>query len=254
MHDHKPNRRITFRRVSLEHTHGRNEPVVFCPRTLTVTNVDGCRSCERFSGLCLSRGDTGAFLRCAFSDDEPVGLKHEDLASDSFPMGICRAPVSEIMTSPVRSVTPEESLEDVAAIFSSESIGALPVIDAEGKVRGIITKSDALQRYYEHAEEQPLADAIALIERTNGGSERLHADDPEITVREVMTHQVYTIGDHASISRVAALMAYEHVHHIVLVDDRAQVTGIVSSLDIARWVARADGYVVPRRGSKSPPQ
>jgi CBS domain-containing protein len=54
-----------------------------------------------------------------------------------------------------------------------------------------------------------------------------------------------------SISRVAALMAYERVHHVVVVDAEQRVIGIVSALDIARWVAHADGYVVPKRKRRS---
>jgi CBS domain-containing protein len=61
-----------------------------------------------------------------------------------------------------------------------------------------------------------------------------------------MTYFVFAVPSRASIGQAAALMAYEGVHRCVVTGDGGQITGIVTALDIARWVAEQNGYVVRR--------
>ena len=46
------------------------------------------------------------------------------------------------MTRKVRSVTPETSLKDVAAMLSVYGIGGMPVVDERQHPLGVITKAD----------------------------------------------------------------------------------------------------------------
>jgi CBS domain-containing protein len=59
-----------------------------------------------------------------------------------------------------------------------------------------------------------------------------------------MSHLVYTLDARADIARAAALMAYEHVHQIVITHEDGRPLGLVSALDILGWIARASGYVI----------
>ncbi len=55
--------------------------------------------------------------------------------------------IGDIMTTDVKTVTPDSTLASAAKIMSQEKIGCLPVVDAEDKgLVGIITESD-LVRY-----------------------------------------------------------------------------------------------------------
>ena len=47
---------------------------------------------------------------------------------------------------------------------------------------------------------------------------------------------------HSSIARAAALMSYERVHRVVVLSPSRAVVGIVSAMDVLRWLARNDGY------------
>jgi CBS domain-containing protein len=62
-----------------------------------------------------------------------------------------------------------------------------------------------------------------------------------------MSHLVFSLPEGATVPQAAALMAYEGVHRapVVSVDDR--VVGIVSSLDVLKWLGRHYGFVVPDR-------
>src|SRR5690606_31361420 len=55
-----------------------------------------------------------------------------------------RTAIAEVMTREVITVGPEETVEDAAKLLFNHRIGALPVIDAHGKLRGILTETDIL--------------------------------------------------------------------------------------------------------------
>lgn len=54
----------------------------------------------------------------------------------------------QIMTRHVVTVTPTTSLQDAAELMLARGISALPVIDAEGRVVGIVTWRDLLRGAY----------------------------------------------------------------------------------------------------------
>ncbi len=51
----------------------------------------------------------------------------------------------------------------------------------------------------------------------------------------------------SSVGQAAALMAYEGLHRVLVTDDRGRVIGIVTTLDITRWVGTQAGLIESRR-------
>ena len=68
----------------------------------------------------------------------------------------------------------------------------------------------------------------------------------ERTAKDAMSPLVYWLPEDASISQAAALMAYERVHRIPIVNKTGKVVGVVSTLDILGWLASRKGYLIPR--------
>lgn len=64
-----------------------------------------------------------------------------------------------------------------------------------------------------------------------------------------LVENALTVTPETTVSQTAALMAYEGAHHVVVRMPDGVLLGVLSCLDVARWIARADGYVVPRRAS-----
>jgi CheY-like chemotaxis protein/predicted transcriptional regulator len=128
-------------------------------------------------------------------------------------------PVSAVMSRDVMSVPPDMTLAAVAELMLRTHVRNAPVCDARGRVVGIVSLSDLARAGW--------ADAAAA------------------TVADVMMPFVFTLAASASIARAAALMAYEGVGRVVVVEPDGQLAGIVSSVDVMRWLARAEGYVVP---------
>ena len=52
----------------------------------------------------------------------------------------------DIMTTRVVTVPPDESISQVAAILVERNISAVPVVDADGTLRGIVSEGDLLHR------------------------------------------------------------------------------------------------------------
>jgi magnesium transporter len=57
-----------------------------------------------------------------------------------------RATLEALMTSPVRSVTPDAPLDEVAETIAKYDLLALPVTDPEGIITGLITIDDVMER------------------------------------------------------------------------------------------------------------
>jgi CBS domain-containing protein len=128
-----------------------------------------------------------------------------------------RTPVSEIMTRDVWCGREELDLPSLRRLLAERQVGGIPIVDDAGRPIGMVTTSD-LSR---HAE--------------SGGR-----------AGQIMSRLMFVLPDSASVSQAAALMALEHVHRIPIVGDDGRLTGIVSSLDVLVWLARRDGYVLPR--------
>jgi CBS domain-containing protein len=236
--------KVTYRR--LVHEAGGKERVmaVFCPRRDGPIDVRECRSCEHCQGLCVDPSDRHTFLRCTYQSE---GSAPADPPSRSG-SPTRDTPLSAVMTAPARTVTADSSLAALTGLFLEAGISAAPVVDERGRAIGIVSKSDLLRAYSEAERESLATEAEQLGQRPLGAAApdgTPPARAGEARVFEVMTRLVFALGADASLSRAAALMSYEGVHRIVVTAADGTALGVVSALDILRFMARCDGYVVP---------
>ncbi|MDD9933364.1 MAG: CBS domain-containing protein [Myxococcales bacterium] len=230
--------RVTFRRVQAEAAGTERVLAVFCPRQARAVGLTECRQCDHCQGLCVDPSDRQTFLRCT-ADGGGMELSHGESARAGAGLDPqLPTTLAEVMTVNVRSVSPETSIGELTRIFLEEAISAVPVVDDRGKAIGLVSKTDVLQRYYEEDTAGPQL-------TVDDAEIRVELADPPATVRDIMTHIVFSLSQDAPISRAAALMSYEGIHRIVITSPQGAAVGIVSSLDILRWLARRDGYVVP---------
>jgi CBS domain-containing protein len=130
----------------------------------------------------------------------------------------------DIMTSPVVTVTPDTSLKDVAALLVERAINAVPVVDAGGRLCGIVSEADLL------------ALEAAAAPGASGARTAPH------TAREVMSQSVYTLAEETDASAAARMMLRHGLKSVpVVAGDR--VVGIVARRDLLRLVARGDADV-----------
>jgi CBS domain-containing protein len=159
-------------------------------------------------------------------------------------------PISEIMTTHVVTVTPDTSVETLTNLFLERGFSGAPVIDSSGRAVGIVSKTDLLRESFDRADGEPDDEPVSVSrggiqiplgrgmhEQRGGGT----------TARDVMTPLAFTMPANASIARASALMALEGVHRVPVVAGDGKVAGILSALDVLRWLARREGFVVPDR-------
>jgi CBS domain-containing protein len=149
----------------------------------------------------------------------------------------------DIMNPHVVSVTDTMDLREVAKIFMEEGITGAPVVDEVGHLVGVISQSDLVE--YELAIEHELTVEAPFYHRPYDDAldpsrgfqiEELPAD----TVKDVMPPFLVTVEEDTPIREVAARMAKFGIHRLIVVDEDQQLRGIVTSMDVLRWVAEAE--------------
>jgi len=134
-------------------------------------------------------------------------------------------PLRQIMTSDVVCVRPELDVSSVVSMMMRNHIGCIPVVDSHRRPVGMITKFDIVEQL----------DAY-LSSATNGTP--LPIDLVARTADELMMPLAMTLGDNATVAHAASMMASEDMHHIIVVSERGEVVGIVSTKDITNWLAK----------------
>jgi CBS domain-containing protein len=144
------------------------------------------------------------------------------------------------MNPQVITVNDSMDLREVAKILVEEHISGAPVVDELGTLVGVISQSDLVE--YDLATEHELTVEApfyrrpydeALQQQRGFRIEELPADK----VADVMTPYLITVEEDTPLREVAARMASCGVHRVIVVDSDQQIRGIVTSLDVLRWVA-----------------
>lgn len=118
--------------------------------------------------------------------------------------------VDDIMTRDVRSCSPDESLSSAAQIMWEMDCGAVPVVDAERRVIGMITDRDICMA--SHLQGVILGDA---------------------SVASAMARDIKCCGPHDSPATVQALMQQHKIRRVPVVDAEQRLIGIVTLADLA---------------------
>lgn len=122
--------------------------------------------------------------------------------------------VARLMSTDLRTVAPDTLVEDAAGTMLAEDIGSVIVVDEDGGLAGILTRTDFVRIV---AERKP---------------------KDETPVSAYMSTVDVTAGAQDSVRDVADAMIERGVHHVPVVDDEEGVIGIVTSTDIAAYVSQ----------------
>jgi CBS domain-containing protein len=145
--------------------------------------------------------------------------------------------VADVMTTDVVQVWPSMPLKELAELLLSRGISGAPVVDAEGRVLGVVSETDIL------AKEQGSVDARSLLHRLLSPATRAEQAKVEATTAsEAMTSPAVTIAPHATVAEAAATMLEHCVNRLPVVDGPS-LRGIVTRADLVRAFIRPDAEI-----------
>jgi CBS-domain-containing membrane protein len=127
---------------------------------------------------------------------------------------LASARVADVMSPEVVCVRANMTAADVIALFNARDLRSVPVVDAAGRPTGVISRSDLCGQH--------------------GASG---------SVDDHMSPVPFFVRSDAAVAVAAALMAHEGVHQIPVVADNGVVIGVLTSLDVMRWLARREGHL-----------
>lgn len=145
-----------------------------------------------------------------------------------------RLEVSDVMTRAVITVAPDTSFRGVADILARNGITAVPVLDANDHVVGVISHSDLLAKIAAGGETHP---------RSLGSRAERHdtvRKSRAETAEQLMSSPAVTVTVNTSVVEAARLSARARVHHLPVIDHRNVLVGIVSRSDLLRGFLRDD--------------
>ena len=114
--------------------------------------------------------------------------------------------VYDLMLEQVITVQPHHTVDHVRRLISTNHIHAIPVVDSEGDLVGIVSSAD-------------------LVSDFKGRT----------PVSQIMTRKVYTVPQDDDVHTAARVMRSHRIHHLVVTDDQ-KVIGILSSFDLLRLI------------------
>ena len=117
--------------------------------------------------------------------------------------------VSEVMTTEVETVQMNSTLEEAASIMKVENVGAIPVVDEDDDLVGIITDRDIVVRCVAEGK-----------------------DPADTNVEEVLSHELETIEPDVEVEEAARLMADKQIRRLPVCQD-GELVGMVSIGDLA---------------------
>lgn len=152
---------------------------------------------------------------------------------------------ADIMTRDPATVRVDAPLSEAVQLMLDRRISGLPVIGSDGRLVGMLTESDLLQRA-ETETERHAGWLRAFFTPGRLAEDFVHSHGRR--VGEVMTPDVVGVAESTPLAEVVALMRDRRVRRLpVLRDDR--LVGIVSRVDLIRALAAVLQQVPPKPGT-----
>lgn len=145
--------------------------------------------------------------------------------------------IDAIMTSEVVTATPATPFRELVELLERRRISALPVIDQDERVVGIVSEADLLvkQAYPHGSGDAGFFEAMRHPRRFDKGA--------GTCAGQVMTRRVVTVPTGTRVSVAARLMLRLAVKRLPVVDDQGRLVGMVTRADLLKAFLRPDASI-----------
>ena len=144
---------------------------------------------------------------------------------------------SDIMTQDVVTVNKNQPISDLAIIFIENHFNGVPVLDNTGKVVGVVTQGDLIEKNKNlHIPTViTLFDAVLFLE-----SEKKFEDDlKKLTgskIEDIYHKNLITVSPDTDLNEIITLMAEKDIHTLPVLDGD-KLIGIIGKRNIIREMA-----------------
>jgi len=140
----------------------------------------------------------------------------------------------DVMTSEVISVDENATVPAVARLLAERGISAVPVVDKDNRVTGIVSEGDLLHRAETGTERRRSwwLDMMASTNKLAGEYIKSHSGK----VKDVMTRNVISVTETTSVADIALLLETNRIKRVPVVRD-SKLVGIVSRANLVQALA-----------------
>lgn len=132
---------------------------------------------------------------------------------------------AEIMTPNVITVTPQTEVQEIVELMIKNRISALPVVDGENRVIGMVSEGDLMRRVENQTDRRDSWWLTALFSASNDADSYIKSRGRR--AEDVMTRDVLTITEDTPLYKIAQLLEKNHIKRVPVVSN-GKLVGIVS--------------------------
>ncbi|RQV84803.1 HPP family protein [Burkholderia anthina] len=180
----------------------------------------------------FTRGDLDAVLkrRGEWLDVDPDDLETllRETEMQAYARTFGQLKCADLMTKNAIEVAPSTSITAALALLDRHRVKALPVVDGEGRLTGIVTRADLTR---------PLRRSTPLWQRLSARLPRSFGGQPA-SVASVMTRDVAAVPETMPITALVPLFTHSGHHHIPVVDASRRLVGIITQTDLVTGLYR----------------
>ncbi len=147
-----------------------------------------------------------------------------------------RRTVSDVMTRTVVVVDASAPFKDVVRTMHDHRVSAVPVVDEEQRLVGIVSEADLILK-----EDPELEEGVRLFEGRHRRQDREKAAG--LLAHELMSTPVVTVASDATLGEAARLMHRKRVKRLPVVDADGRILGILSRSDLLKVFLREDADI-----------
>ncbi|MEU5591821.1 CBS domain-containing protein [Streptomyces sp. NPDC020298] len=145
--------------------------------------------------------------------------------------------VRDVMDVPAASLPEDLPYRDIARLLAREQVGAVPVVDTEDHVVGVVSENDLLAKVAFEASGHRPGTIGRLRER------RVHDKARGETAADLMTSPAITVLPGATVAEAAWLAALSRLKRIPVTDREGRLVGVVRREALLRALIRDDAGI-----------
>ena len=144
---------------------------------------------------------------------------------------------SDVMVHDVVTIGTGATVAEAAKLMIENDISALPVVDEQGGLVGLLSEADLLRREEVGTEKKRPWWVEALMPATTLAGE--FAKSHGTRVFELMSPRVISAAPDTPLGEIATLLERNRIKRVPIVDDRGKLVGIVSRANLVQALASA---------------